>query len=101
MPYTSFYDNGFPLAKGSLRNGRKEGIWTFYRINGSILATGGFYNDRQHGPWVVFDMYSNPQKIYYINGVIVDPDTGEPIKNFLRNNMLNMASLLSKVKFDM
>ena len=77
-PYASYYGGGNLKAKGSFKDGREEGEWTYYYPsgaldrkqnhksgwwdgpmtsyfeNGQLKSKGGFKNSRKHGDWVVY-----------------------------------------------
>jgi antitoxin component YwqK of YwqJK toxin-antitoxin module len=45
--------------QGSLRNGRRVGLWTDYYKSGKLLAKGTFEDDKPDGLWVIY--YENGQ----------------------------------------
>jgi antitoxin component YwqK of YwqJK toxin-antitoxin module len=50
-PARALYKNGRVWAKGSYRDGVKEGTWTTYFENGQLMSEGSYENGRRNGPW--------------------------------------------------
>lgn len=52
--YTKRHADGSLWAKGSLKDGKMHGKWTFYRKDGSKMRTGSFEAGKQVGTWITY-----------------------------------------------
>lgn len=59
-PWTFFYDGGKKAASGEYRAGMKEGPWTFWHENGQKAAEGAYRGGLKEGAWLEYD--ENGQK---------------------------------------
>jgi uncharacterized protein YdhG (YjbR/CyaY superfamily) len=50
-----FYDNGYVQSRGTMRDGRMHGAWSWYRKDGTLMRTGTFRLGEQTGVWRTFD----------------------------------------------
>ena len=51
-PFTGEVDEG--LARGSIKNGKKEGYWETYWENGQLFIKGSFKNGKKEGSWELY-----------------------------------------------
>jgi len=64
-----FFDNGNVQVEGTLKEGKRHGIWTFYHKNGQIWSTGNFNMGKSMGEFDIFDEQGQIRfKYYYDNG---------------------------------
>src|SRR6478736_2941582 len=49
-----FYTNGQLKEKGILRNGRRDGKWTYYSENGSLLREILYTDGIENGSWIMW-----------------------------------------------
>jgi uncharacterized protein YdhG (YjbR/CyaY superfamily) len=50
-----FYDDGTVKAEGSMKAGKLNGAWRWYRTDGSLMRTGRFRGGEQVGTWETWD----------------------------------------------
>ena len=55
----SYYDEGQLSSKGNYKNGYSDGPWFYYHSNGQLSSKGNYKNGYSDGPW--FHYYSNGQ----------------------------------------
>ena len=68
--WTYYYDNGQLLIKSNYENGKKEGEWISYHENGQLSYKGNHKNGKREGEWVEFhDDGQLGNKGNYKNGV--------------------------------
>ena len=63
----SLYDDGKRRDEGGLKNGREDGVWTYWHENGQTRSKGNYKNGDKYGKWTYF--YEND-----INKNERDPD---------------------------
>ena len=58
-------------GNGSIKNGKKEGLWVVYWVNGQLMSKGNWKNGKREGEWVIFkrDNGQLEWKGNYKNGV--------------------------------
>ncbi len=67
-----YFENGNIQVEGSLKNGKRHGIWTFYHENGKVWSTGEFDMGKSEGRFEIFDEQGQIKfKHYYENNEIV------------------------------
>ena len=59
----NYYSNGMLKEKGTIKNGRKDGLWTEVWVGGGVRSRseGSYKNGNKDGKWTKF--------LYYIIGV--------------------------------
>lgn len=50
-----FYDNGVLESRGSMKDGKMHGSWSWFRRDGTVKRTGSFRLGEQTGTWRTFD----------------------------------------------
>ena len=51
-PVLEYFNNSNTIkVKGSLINGKREGLWEYYQFNGKLKAKGNYINDIKEGHW--------------------------------------------------
>lgn len=67
-----FFENGNTQVEGTLKNGKRHGIWTFYHENGKVWSTGEFDMGKSVGIFEIFDKEGQLKfKYHYVNNEIV------------------------------
>ncbi|MBL1233722.1 MAG: hypothetical protein P1U44_07270 [Vicingaceae bacterium] len=51
---TAYYENGTPMYKGELKNGKNDGHWVWYYKNGKKKMEGNFKNGAREGLWYTY-----------------------------------------------
>ena len=41
--------------QGSIKNGKKDGLWVYYHDNGKLWKSGTFKDGKEDGPWVHYE----------------------------------------------
>ena len=58
------------MPEGSLKNGKREGVWTFWHKNGQKRSEGPYKAGEQEGVWTFWYENGNVMKaVTYKNGV--------------------------------
>ena len=83
----SLYDDGKKRDEGGLKNGREDGVWTYWHENGQTRSKGNYKNGDKYGKWTYF--YENN-----IKKKAVDPDTD--IQNTDDDIMLSKNTMVYK-----
>ncbi len=78
-----FFENGQIQVEGTLKNKKRQGIWTFYYDNGKVWSTGEFDDGNSVGVFKIYDKkgqlkiksyYKNNKKVkedYFSKGVLI------------------------------
>lgn len=88
VPFTGELDEGW--ARGTIKNGKRDGLWVGYWDNGRVAFKGAFKNGKEVGPWVEYyesgqlrfkgtwknDKRHGPWVYYYENGTKNETLTG-------------------------
>lgn len=70
-----FFENGNIQVEGTLKNKKRQGIWTFYYDNGKIWSTGEFNDGNSEGIFNIYDKEGLLKiKSYYKNNKKVKED---------------------------
>ena len=65
-----FFQNGNIQVEGTLKNGKRHGIWTFYYENGQVWSKGEFNMDKSIGEFDIYDEKGQIKfKYYYEKGI--------------------------------
>ncbi len=75
----SYYDNGQPFIVSETKENKSGDIFTLYRSDGQILAQGEFYREQPHGHWKAYSSEGKTRDMYFINGELINPNTGQPM----------------------
>ena len=84
----SLYDDGKKRDEGGLKNGREDGVWTYWHENGQTRSKGNYKNGDKYGKWTYF--YENDTKKNE-----ADPDA--TIGNIDNNIMLAKNTMVYKL----
>jgi len=60
------HKDGTLWAKGSLRAGKQNGYWEWFRKDGSIMRSGYFKTGKQTGEWTTYDKKGKIVKVTQI-----------------------------------
>jgi antitoxin component YwqK of YwqJK toxin-antitoxin module len=66
QPYVHYHKDGSVWAKGTVRNGKSDGYWEWFRRDGTRLRSGHFENGVQVGEWTTYDKKGAVYKVTII-----------------------------------
>ena len=61
-----YFRTGQLMRKGTLKDGEREGHWVHYHTNGQVMRSGTYKDGEREGPWV----------FYNETGTVIDSITG-------------------------
>lgn len=61
------YKEGVLVEKGTLKNGKREGVWQSFDQNGNLLTEASFSKGVKNGVWIVYDQSQVKYVLYYEN----------------------------------
>ena len=82
--------------QGTIRNGKKEGLWVYYYDNGQLSYKGTFKVGKKDGPWVYY--HSNGQLSYKVT--YKDNKKDGPYVNYYDNGQLSSKGTYKDGKED-
>ena len=53
--WSYFYGNGQLAGKGNWKKGKKEGSWSYFYGNGQLMRKGNWKKGKQEGAWVEYE----------------------------------------------
>lgn len=54
-PHIEYHKDGTIRAKGTLKDGKRDGYWKWYRKDGSKMKTGYFKEGKRAKEWMKYD----------------------------------------------
>lgn len=57
-----YHKDGSMYGKGSMRDGKADGYWEWFRKDGTRMRSGHFDNGKQAGEWITYDKFGQPFK---------------------------------------
>jgi antitoxin component YwqK of YwqJK toxin-antitoxin module len=63
---TVYHKDGSIWAKGSLKDGKQDGFWEWFRKDGTRMRSGHYKSGEQTGGWTTYDKKGEPYKVTVI-----------------------------------
>jgi antitoxin component YwqK of YwqJK toxin-antitoxin module len=64
---------GGKRTQGSYVHGRRNGVWTEWRLHGQRESEGGYIDDVKEGPWTTWDVSGKPTRAEMVHDLARTP----------------------------